>query len=353
MTVGFIDSATTTTTTTTTTSTRFVDIVVLFVRSGLIHRKKTVCMAEWMRGWDADSICQRYKMEAQDQGHQPYAFQAGQTGQTGQRTVQQESQHETQPGTNMNTPGTPPRPPYSPVTPVFAQLAPVQPNNGTGHSIVPPPVSQAESPTEARTAQFASQPQHGPSQMTTSSSSSTTTTPAQFATEPPPAVPISESENPDAIALRSAISILQMQKQQSLRDMYALDRMKKAAKADPERFARELAGGKLSGADRGFLTLDHGEDDEEDSDGEGEGNGSARMDQDDPFASLGKIPPPQNVVRMPPVNWAKYQIVGEPLDKMHAEQIRRPSTGEPLRAPEHILASPYRPLVDRLEGGGK
>lgn len=247
----------------------------------------------------------------------------------------------------MNPPGTPPRPPYSPVTPVFAQLAPVQPNNGTGHAIVPPPVSQSESPT----AQFASQPQLDPSQMTTSTSD-TASAAAQFATEPPPAVPISESENPDAIALRSAISILQMQKQQSLRDMHALDRMKRAAKADPERFAQELAGGKLSGAERGFLTLDHGG--EEDSDGDDDEDGGAqRMEEDDPFANLGKIPPPQNIVRMPPVNWAKYQVVGEPLDKMHAEQLRRPSTGEPLRAPEHVLASPYRPLVDRLEGGGK
>jgi hypothetical protein len=72
---------------------------------------------------------------------------------------------------------------------------------------------------------------------------------------------------------------------------------------------------------------------------------------------------------MPPINWAKYQIVGEPLDKMHQEQVLRPSTGEPQplpsqsqsqsrpayydstgeRAPEHVLAAPYRPLVDKLD----
>lgn len=286
---------------------------------------------------------------------------AGQTTwqQDTQQSMQQDAQPETQPEI---TPGTPPRPPYSPVTPVFAQLAPVQPDNGTGHAIVPPPVSQEESPTASRTTQFTSRLQEGDpsSQMTSSNASRETATPAQFATEPPPAVPISESENPDAIALRSAISILQMQKQQSLRDMKTLDRMKKAAKADPERFARELADGKLSGADRGFLTLDHEEDDDDDDDDDGDADGNnntggedGRMEEDDPFANLGKIPPPQNIVRMPPVNWAKYQIVGESLDKMHAEQLRRPSGGEPLRAPEHILASPYRPLIDRIEGGGK
>ncbi|KAL4964585.1 uncharacterized protein BDV14DRAFT_174371 [Aspergillus stella-maris] len=72
---------------------------------------------------------------------------------------------------------------------------------------------------------------------------------------------------------------------------------------------------------------------------------------------LGTLPAAQNVVRMPPVNWAKYQVVGGSLDKMHEEQLRRPSTGEPRRdeglAPEYMLASPYRPLVDKLESPTK
>ena len=268
-------------------------------------------------------------------------------------------------------PGTPPRPPYSPVTPVFAQLAPVQPNNGSGHPIVPPPVSQSESPTYAR------RPQPPDSQTGFSSGMPAGTTPAQapgtapgpgqgtgaetatatatVATEPrPPPVPISESDNPDAIALRSAISILQLQKQQSLRDIHALDRMKRAAAADPERFARELAAGGLSAGEKGFLNLNVDEE-EEDEEGGGNDDGMREDGGQDPFTNLGKIPTPQNIVRMPPINWAKYQIVGEPLDKMHAEQLRRPSAGEPLqdRAPEHVLASPYRPLVDKLETPGK
>lgn len=136
--------------------------------------------------------------------------------------------------------------------------------------------------------------------------------------------------------------------------MHALDRMKRAAASDPERFARELAAGGLSAGEKGFLNLNVDEEEEEEEGGEND-DGMQENGGQDPFANLGKIPTPQNIVRMPPINWAKYQIVGEPLDKMHAEQLRRPSAGEPLqdRAPEHVLASPYRPLVDKLETPGK
>lgn len=139
--------------------------------------------------------------------------------------------------------------------------------------------------------------------------------------------------------------------------------MKRAAAADPERFARELAAGDLSARDGGFMDLSGDMDDDDNNDGEEEGqqgdsgNGNGESDGSDPFYNLGKIPTPQNIVRMPPINWAKYQIVGEPLDKMHAEQLRRPAGGEPRqelgqRSPEHVLASPYRPLVDKLETPG-
>lgn len=228
-------------------------------------------------------------------------------------------------------PGTPPRPPYSPVTPVFAQLVPVPLNEP---KIVPPPTSP--SPTShlpPRAYPDYSQPPQPPAN------------PPVFKPQPPP-IPISESENPDAIALRSAISILQMQKQQSLRDIQALDRLKQAAEADPEGFAQELAAGRLKTEDRGGVVQfsDNATEDNED--------GPRRTNPDgSPASSFGHIPVAQNVVRMPPINWGKYQVVGEPLDRMHEEQLHRPSSGGPgERAPEHVLASPYRPLVDQLTG---
>ncbi|KAL2817459.1 hypothetical protein BDW59DRAFT_175500 [Aspergillus cavernicola] len=247
--------------------------------------------------------------------------------------ITMESPQETHQGdqsSQVPRPGTPPRPPYSPVTPVFAQLTPVHPSasNGSAHPIVPPNASP--SPTS-----------QAPPYSSLLSSLPPPITPT-FAPEPPP-VPISESENPDAIALRSAISILQLQKQQSVRDIQTLERMKGIAAQDPEKFARELATGKLSRKDQGaFIDFNHEEED---------------VDEESPevSSSPGTLPTPQNVVRMPPINWERYQIVGEPLDKMHEEQQRRPSIGEPRRdefaqrAPEYMLASPYRPLVDKME----
>ncbi|KAF9886536.1 hypothetical protein FE257_011307 [Aspergillus nanangensis] len=248
-------------------------------------------------------------------------------------------------------PGTPPRPPYSPVTPVFAHLAPVQNNtvsNGAAHPIVPPGTSP--SPTTRVHSSFSATT---PSDFTFPMPPPPAPVPvpaAVFAPEPAP-VPISESENPDAIALRSAISILQLQKQQGLRDLQTLERLKKAAAADPEAFARELAAGNLSAKDPGgFVNFTH------DDDGEGD---ESEDKTSNTASGLGTIPTPQNVIRTPPINWAKYQVVGESLDRMHEDQRRRPSSGEPRRedpmqrAPVHVLASPYRPLVDKLESPEK
>jgi hypothetical protein len=139
-----------------------------------------------------------------------------------------------------------------------------------------------------------------------------------------------------------------MQKQQSLRDIQTLDRMKGAAEANPEAFAHELATGRLKTEDRGGV-VQFSDDSMETEDADG--NPKRTNPDGSPASSFGSIPAPQNVVRMPPINWAKYSVVGEPLDRMHAEQLRRPYPGEPrqARAPEHLLASPYRPLVDQLD----
>ncbi|KAF7156723.1 hypothetical protein CNMCM5623_000396 [Aspergillus felis] len=239
---------------------------------------------------------------------------------------------------NDDQPGTPPRPPYSPMTPVLSHLAPANDSattNGASHPFAPPATSPSPTTPAPPYASLSNFP--------------STQGQAVFGQEPAP-VPISESENPDAIALRSAISILQLQKQQSIRDIQTLEKLKNVAAADPEGFARELAAGNLTSAkDQGaYINFTH-KDDKPVSDAAGESTKQA-------LADIGPIPAPQNVVRMPPINWAKYQVVGEPLDRMHEDQLRRPSPGEPRRpetsqraAPEHVVASPYRPLVDKLD----
>lgn len=129
--------------------------------------------------------------------------------------------------------------------------------------------------------------------------------------------------------------------------------MKAAASADPEAFARDLSAGRLRTEDRGAVIQFTDDDDmDTDEDDENENDQKETKSKDPNSSPFGRIPAPQNVVRMPPINWSKYHVVGESLDRMHEEQLRRPSPGDLRRgepAPEHVLASPYRPLVDRLD----
>ncbi|MCJ1451778.1 hypothetical protein MMC28_002118 [Mycoblastus sanguinarius] len=191
----------------------------------------------------------------------------------------------------------------------------------------------------------------------------------------PPSIPFSESDNPDAIALRAAMSILQMQRQQAIQDLKTLERQKQVAIADPESFGRDVAEGKIRARPtQGILPATtysadaEGYDDDDDDDdmkemddtdtvrGHLEGDTGSKSDVGG--KSFGDIPTPQNVVRMPPINWAKYHIVGESLDKLHEEQRSRPMEGrvmrdEDLRAPETVIARPYDPWVDRVGAGGE
>ncbi|KAI9783885.1 MAG: hypothetical protein M1816_001137 [Peltula sp. TS41687] len=172
-----------------------------------------------------------------------------------------------------------------------------------------------------------------------------------------------EPDSSDAIALRAAISILQLQRERSKADMVALERLKRQAVADPHSFVDELNAGRLrkSQADLNLApTGDDGANDRRES----EHPSDADVDDGDHDTSsrgtaskaktfkFDPIPLPQNVVRCPPINWAKYRVVGESLDKIHAERTRRPGTGEATqdgaRAPEVLLAAPYSPFAGKV-----
>jgi hypothetical protein len=228
---------------------------------------------------------------------------------------------------------TPERPPYSPVTPVLSHLAPIP--NGM------PELSQPQTPwnNAAEISDYDGVYRQEPFAR-----------PPPMPVRPEPAaVPISESDNPDVIALRSAISVLQLQKQKALKDIKTLDEMKKAAMADPEGFAQELVAGRLSQDQSSFVDTHLPPDDDEKED---------NVEAQSPEGKFGKIPNPQNVVRMLPLNLSKYQILLEQLVRLHDEQRSRPVPGEPRqspnqRAPEHFIAAPYRPLTDKLESPTK
>lgn len=179
-----------------------------------------------------------------------------------------------------------------------------------------------------------------------------------------PLLPFSESDNPDAIALRSALSILQIQRQQALRDLKTLERQKQIAVADPEAFAADVFAGRVkSTRSGGGGGLDIGPRPALTPTGESMESRSFLNDNGERPSSSHKskfsnIPGPQDIIRAPPINWAKYHIIGEPLDKLHEEQKARPTPGQPRRGagdgedsrpgPKHVIAAPYSPWTDKL-----
>jgi hypothetical protein len=198
----------------------------------------------------------------------------------------------------------------------------------------------------------------------------------EYISEPPPQ-PFSSEDSADAVALRAAISSLQFQKQKAQSDLQTLDALKKQALAEPQRYRRELVAGRLKeqrpdfGSIRDVLDApeEEGDDDDEVVLGAREehelptsrtglqpGEQAARHDSTaqqgkDTDASFSRIPGPQNIVRMPPVNWDKYHIVGESLDALHEQQRKWPGSlpGGDNRGREHSVAAPYSPFYDTLD----
>lgn len=272
---------------------------------------------------------------------------------------QQQQQQQQQPAPQITTPArsaSPARPTYSPIT---------------------PPLNATAFPAAAR------QPTY-----THSSHANATAVP------PPPPEPIDFDSNPDVLALKSAISILQMQRKKAERDMATLGRVKGAALAEPEAFIRDLTTGRVhvegerlfGGGGGGAKDEDSDSSSDSDSDGdenrpnseeaegakqthtEGNPNPKPKNRPDGkkpdppPWAA---IPKPQNIVRCPPINWSQYAVVGESLDKLHEEQVRRPAQGTPaiLTADGRFefkggdgkherypgVAAPYAPGKDRID----
>ncbi|KXX83059.1 hypothetical protein MMYC01_200516 [Madurella mycetomatis] len=329
--------------------------------------------------------------------------------------------------TNPRRTSSPPRPPVSPITPT---LGPSQlpATGGPGPTFAPTrqPNDNSNSSSNSNN--------HGIPDFALGRPAFTHTQPDQVAIAPPPAQPINFDENPDVIALKSAISILQLQRARATADIQALNRAKTAALADPSAFIADLAAGRVgTEGDPLFLETDDSDGDDEEEGGEEEhagqeptsapGTGAKTdggTDNDTPMTDGGvgvppkkregkqnnsgssssngpaaggeggtantatapaawrKLPKPQNVVRCPPINWAQYGVVGESLDKLHAEQVAAPTPGAPValgpggtyefkagsdqaaaaageQQPRRLvgIAAPYTPGKDKLEKKGK
>ncbi|KAL9949084.1 hypothetical protein ACHAO3_002467 [Verticillium nonalfalfae] len=269
----------------------------------------------------------------------------------------------------------PVRPPISPITPTLpATELPPLPNPQQ----LPPPASSAASFSAGRQTFTHNQPVPDA---------------AATAIPPPRPEPIDFDANPDVLALKSAISILQLQRQRAANDIRALGAAKDAAAADPEAFLADLTANKIRGQqDPLFPTAQahdssSSEDESDDDDEPGAApsgdvplTGGSAVDGDPPRQPKTKskpksaeppkpwknLPRPQNVVRCPPINWAQYAVVGDSLDKLHAEQRARPNQGQPAvvgsdgafefkgstdgnRADFVGVAAPYMPGRDKLE----
>ena len=132
------------------------------------------------------------------------------------------------------------------------------------------------------------------------------------------------------------------------------------AVTDPEGFANAVSSGQIKTEGNGKLvvgprpdTLAEGFETTESEDGT-DADGNEEKKPTLARSTFVDIPAAQNVVRCPPINWAKYHIVGESLDKLHDEQRKRPTPGQPhtdeesSRAPVHVVAAPYNPWIDKL-----
>lgn len=152
--------------------------------------------------------------------------------------------------------------------------------------------------------------------------------------------------------------------------MKVLADTKERALKDPERFETALKEGRIRM--RGDELYNPSGADEDDSDEEMEGaeNAKRKAPETQAVASAkddekwGPLPTPQNVVRMPPINWEKYGVVGDSLEKIHKDQVARPVEGMPQkmgpdgrfqpgpdgqRREYSGVAAPYNPLKDRIE----
>lgn len=158
------------------------------------------------------------------------------------------------------------------------------------------------------------------------------------------------------------------QRKTATTDIATLERTKARAMENPEEFLRALGAREIRTRGDPLFNPGSMDDDDEDSDDEMKKTNEMEGIEADkkPWEPL---PTPQTVVRTPPINWAQYGIVGESLDKIHADQLARPVEGAPARVgpdgqvvfqggdgnrrqAELGIAAPYTPGRDKIEKVG-
>lgn len=234
-----------------------------------------------------------------------------------------------------------------------------------------------------------------------------------------PLEPIDFDNNSDVIALQATIGILLQQRKKAEEDIRKLRDAKNAAMERPLEFARDLAAGQVKQGDVGGGRATAAEDSDSDSnsdsdDEEGDvqmkaeddskasksanglkpsamkakssrkkGKATATGRSNNAGASSSKTPAPpqpppwanlpktQDIVRCPPINWSQYAVQGEVLDRLHNEQLSRPTLGTPAKMGSNGayeftgtpnpddgkkvegISAPFDPLRDKIIEGKK
>jgi hypothetical protein len=177
--------------------------------------------------------------------------------------------------------------------------------------------------------------------------------------------------------LRAAISSLQFQRLQAQRDLRTLEDVKRQAVDRPEEYRQHVIATAQAKPQPPPWAMDDPLDQDMDSDDDAVLGASATQGQEPTDAqpksttksyptSYGSmlqsgpakkssrpsgfpaVPLPQDVVRCPPIEWAKYNIVGESLDKLHSDQQARPGDFG-LSQRDSVVAAPYNPFLDKLD----
>jgi len=140
--------------------------------------------------------------------------------------------------------------------------------------------------------------------------------------------PFSEADSVDALALKAAIASLQIQRKTAQEHIIVLSTLKDRAISRPNEFRDHVIKSiqKSQPISQSIIKQAFNDDDT-----------SEVQSRQETLHEFDNIPRPQNVVRCPPIEWAKYHIVGESLEKMHNFQQ---ATSE--------VASPYNPFRDTI-----
>ncbi|KAK5987312.1 hypothetical protein PT974_11437 [Cladobotryum mycophilum] len=214
-------------------------------------------------------------------------------------------------------PPSPSRPPVSPITPVLGPARLPGDGNGNGGSSNVNNVNRGQAQAQAVTGTSTQQEQQ------------------RFARQT-----FTHSQPDQIVAIKATISALQVQKIRATNDMQALSKAKNEALENSEAFLRDLVSGRVRQTDGFNIVSDDG-------------------------PAWSSLPKQQDVLRCPPINWSQYGVVGESLDKLHAEQVARPTEGTPAAIGSGGMyefkggdgkqeryggvAAPFSPLKDKIE----